>query len=187
MQNAKKYFHQQTLPLRSGASKEFIDQLNYTESAFDSVFVAIVSQEYYLRLFVDCYEEIMPAEIDKCLETYALRSAPPSAVDNQWEKLSKRAELDYQELYQTYADSIRHLQYYNDALTALNAYALFMYQKSENFAKFHPQYETQLHNQYLAIYDRDCKRLIVIFKDYPMYSVNLNGDTVIVQQKPLAE
>ena len=187
LQNAKKYFHQQTLPLRSGASKEFIDQLNYTESAFDSVFVTIVCQEYYLRLFVDCYEEIMPVEIDKCLETYALRSAPPSAVDNQWEKLSKRAELDYQELYQTYADSIRHLQYYNDAMTAFNAYALFMYQKSENFAKFHPQYETQLHNQYLAIYDRDCKRMIAIFKDYPAYSININGDTVIVQQKPLAE
>lgn len=187
LQNAKKYFHQQTLPLRSGASKEFIDQLNYTESAFDSVFVAIVCQEYYLRLFVDCYEEIVPAEIDKCLETYALRSAPPSAVDNQWEKLSKRAELDYQELYQNYADSICHLQYYNDAITAFNAYALFMYQKCENFVTFHPQYETQLHNQYLAIYDRDCKRMIAIFKDYPVYGININSDTVIVQQKPLAE
>jgi hypothetical protein len=68
LQNAKTYFHQQTLPLRSGASEEFIAQLNHTESAFDSVFVHIVNQEYYMRLFVDNYEEIMPQEIDKCFE-----------------------------------------------------------------------------------------------------------------------
>ena len=72
-------------------------------------------------------------------------------------------------------------------MTAFNAYAMFMYQKYENFAKFHPQYETQLHNQYLAIYDRDYKRMIAIFKDYPIFSINLQGDTVIVQQKPLAK
>lgn len=69
IQNAKTYLHQQTLPLRSGASAECIKQLESTESALDSVFVAIVSQEYYMRLFVDCYEEIMPQEIDHCFET----------------------------------------------------------------------------------------------------------------------
>lgn len=68
LQNAKAYLHQQTLPLRSCASEEFIAQLNHTESALDSVFVHIVNQEYYMRLFVDCYEEIMPQEIDKCFE-----------------------------------------------------------------------------------------------------------------------
>lgn len=69
LQNAKTYLHQQTLPLRSGASEAFIDQLNHTESALDSVFVHIVSQEYYLRLFVDCYEETMPQEVSKCFES----------------------------------------------------------------------------------------------------------------------
>ena len=69
LQNAKTYLHQQTLPLRIGASDEFIKQLNHTESALDSVFVRIASQEYYMRIFVDCYEEIMPLEIDKCFET----------------------------------------------------------------------------------------------------------------------
>lgn len=66
LQNAKTYLHQQTLPLRCDASEAFMAQLNHTESALDSVFVHIVSQEYYMRLFVDCYEEIMPREIDKC-------------------------------------------------------------------------------------------------------------------------
>lgn len=69
IQNAKTYLHQQTLPLRSGASAECIKQLECAESALDSVFVAIVSQEYYMRIYVDCYEEIMPLEIDKCFET----------------------------------------------------------------------------------------------------------------------
>ena len=68
LQNAKTYLHQQTLPLRTGESREFITQLNHTESALDSVFVRIVSQEYYMRIFVDCYEEIMPQEIDQCFE-----------------------------------------------------------------------------------------------------------------------
>ena len=66
LQNAKTYLHQHTLPLRSGASEAFLEQLNYTESAMDSVFVLIVSQEYYMRVFMDGYEEIMPKEIDKC-------------------------------------------------------------------------------------------------------------------------
>jgi len=68
LQNAKTYLHQQTLPLRIGASDEFIEQLNRTEAALDSVFVRIVSQEYYMRIFVDCYEEIMPQEVTTCFE-----------------------------------------------------------------------------------------------------------------------
>lgn len=73
LQNAKTYLHQQTLPLRIGSSDEFIEQLNRTESALDSVFVRMVSQEYYMRVFVDCYEEIMPQEVTKCFETYNAR------------------------------------------------------------------------------------------------------------------
>ena len=69
LQNAKIYLHQQTLPLRIGASNEAIEQLNRTESMLDSVFVRMVSQEYYMRVFVDCYEEIMPQEVTKCFET----------------------------------------------------------------------------------------------------------------------
>ena len=73
LQNAKTYLHQQTLPLCIGASDEFIEQLNRTESALDSVFVRMVSQEYYMRVFVDCYEELMPQEVTKCFETYNAR------------------------------------------------------------------------------------------------------------------
>ena len=69
LQSAKTYLHQQTLPLRIGASDEFIAQLSRTESALDSVFVRIVGQEYYMRIFVDCYEDIMPQEVTKCFET----------------------------------------------------------------------------------------------------------------------
>ena len=67
-QNAKTYLHQKTLPLRIGASPEFTDQLNRTEAALDTLFVRMVSQPYYMRLDVDCYQEIMPQEVTKCFE-----------------------------------------------------------------------------------------------------------------------
>ena len=66
LQNAKTHFHQQTLPLRAVASQEAIAQLDRTEAMFDSLFVHTVSQEYYLRIFIDCYEELIPTEIDRC-------------------------------------------------------------------------------------------------------------------------
>ncbi len=68
LQNAKTYLHQQTLPLRIGASDAFIEQLNRTESMLDSVFVRMVTDAYYMRLFVDAYQEIMPQEVTKCFE-----------------------------------------------------------------------------------------------------------------------
>lgn len=69
LQNAKTYLHQQTLPLRIGASAEFLEQLRRTESALDSVFVHMVSDVFYSRSFVENYEAIMPQEITKCFET----------------------------------------------------------------------------------------------------------------------
>lgn len=69
-QNAKKYLHQQTLPLRIGASDEFIQQLNRTESALDTFFIRMVSQPYYRQVDIDCYQEIIPQEVTKCFELY---------------------------------------------------------------------------------------------------------------------
>jgi hypothetical protein len=69
LQNAKTYLHQHTLPLRIGASAKAIEQLNRTESMLDTVFVRMVSDMYYMRSFVDNYEEIMPQQVTKCFET----------------------------------------------------------------------------------------------------------------------
>jgi len=66
LQNARTFFHQQTLPLRAVAPAKAIRQLDRTEALFDTLFVRTVSQQYYLRLYVDAYEELMPREIDKC-------------------------------------------------------------------------------------------------------------------------
>lgn len=68
-QNAKTYLHQQTLPLRIGASRDFIKQLNRTEATLDSVFVHTISQAFYMHNFVECYQQIMPQQIDNCFET----------------------------------------------------------------------------------------------------------------------
>lgn len=73
LQNAKCKFHQDNLPLRAICDAQTIDMLNETESCFDSVFIHCVTQEYYMRLFVDCYQEIMPYQIDRLVEHIRLK------------------------------------------------------------------------------------------------------------------
>ena len=104
-------------------------------------------------------------------------------MDSAWIKLEKKAARTYQKLYRNYADTIRNLQYLNDAISKSNAYATQMYLECEYFVKFYPHYEMQLRNQYIAVYDRDYKRLAAIFKDYPIYHINLYGDTIVTPMK----
>lgn len=68
LQNAQTDFHQKSLPLRAKASKDVTNSLNRTESMFDTVFVRCVSQEYYLRLFPDMYNETMKPAINELIE-----------------------------------------------------------------------------------------------------------------------
>ena len=65
LQNARTDFHQKSLPLRTKASKNIVVALDNTEAMFDTVFVRCVSQEYYLRLFPEMYNETMKPAIDK--------------------------------------------------------------------------------------------------------------------------
>ena len=65
LQNARTDFHQKSLSLRVEASKEMADALDNTEAMFDTVFVRCVSQEYYMRLFPEVYNETMKPAIDK--------------------------------------------------------------------------------------------------------------------------
>lgn len=65
LQNARTDFHQKSLSLRVEASKEMADALDNTEAMFDTVFVRCVSQEYYMRLFPEVYNETMKPAIDE--------------------------------------------------------------------------------------------------------------------------
>ena len=65
LQNARTDFHQKSLPLRAKASKNIVVALDNTEAMFDTVFVRCVSQEYYMRLFPEMYNETMKPAIDK--------------------------------------------------------------------------------------------------------------------------
>ena len=58
-------FHQKSLPLRAEASENIITALDRTEAMFDTVFVRCVSQEYYMRLFPEMYNETMKPAIDE--------------------------------------------------------------------------------------------------------------------------
>ena len=42
-----------------------------TEAMFDTIFVRIVTQEYYMRLFVDVYNAVMPQAIDELCDVVA--------------------------------------------------------------------------------------------------------------------
>ena len=71
LQNARTDFHQKSLPLRAEASNAVIEVLDKTESALDTVFVRCVSQEYYMRLFPEMYNETMKPAIDELVEELA--------------------------------------------------------------------------------------------------------------------
>lgn len=68
LQNARTDFHQKSLPLRENASENIVATLNNTEAMFDTVFVRCVSQEYYMRLFPEMYNETMKPALDELAE-----------------------------------------------------------------------------------------------------------------------
>ena len=68
LQNARTDFHQKSLPLRAKASKNIVVALDNTEAMFDTVFVRCVSQEYYMRLFPEMYNETMKPALDELVE-----------------------------------------------------------------------------------------------------------------------
>ena len=68
LQNARTDFHQKSLPLRAEASQNVIEAIDRAEAMFDTVFVRCVSQEYYMRLFPEMYNEVMTPAIDELVE-----------------------------------------------------------------------------------------------------------------------
>ena len=51
--------------MRAEASNNVINALDWTKAMFDTVFVQCVSQEYYMRLFPEMYNETMKPAIDE--------------------------------------------------------------------------------------------------------------------------
>ena len=68
LQNARTDFYQKSLPLRAEASHNTIEAIDRAEAMFDTVFVRCVSQEYYMRLFPEMYNEVMTPAIDELVE-----------------------------------------------------------------------------------------------------------------------
>lgn len=60
----KAYVHQKGMALRAVAPEETVEALDRFEAAFDTLFHRCVSQEYYLRLFQDCFNETIPDALD---------------------------------------------------------------------------------------------------------------------------
>ena len=92
------------------------------------------------------------------------------AVDSAWLNLKKQAESRYEKLYRLYADSLTNMpeKSVNEGIAMTNRYASRMFEEKNKLMKAHPQYQEQLHQQYMLIYERDWPRLHEIHKDYPI-------------------
>ena len=71
LQSAKICLHRKSLPLRTIASKGIVKELDTIEQAFDEAFVEMISQEYYMRIFQDVFDEIFSAKVDHLAVTLA--------------------------------------------------------------------------------------------------------------------
>lgn len=135
-----------------------------------------------------------PTEMAQTLETQTdtvvvvMQPAQPE-VDSVWLKLKVKTDKQYTSLYHTYADSLTNMpvKSMNEGSAMTNRYTAQMHQTRDKLAKSYPQYEEQLQKQYLVTYTRDLPRLEIIYKDYPIMHVNLNGDTTFIPQKSLSE
>lgn len=123
-----------------------------------------------------------PAQIiEPQRDTVVMIEGTRPAVDSTWLNLKSKTDKRYSALYRTYADSLKNMpvKYLNEGILMNGRYATKVWKVYNQAATSYPQYAEQLYDQYLFIYDRDSKRLADIYKDYPVYSVNLNGDTMI--------
>ena len=92
------------------------------------------------------------------------------AVDSTWLILEKQANGRYRKLYHLYADSLTNMpeKSLNEGLAMTSRYAEHMLAERDKLVCNHPQYEEQVHEQYLRIYMRDLPKLQEIYKDYPV-------------------
>lgn len=68
LQSAKVCLHCKSLPLRSVCDERTRKQLDAIEKAFDEVFIEMASQEYYLRVFQDVFDDVFSQRIDEMVE-----------------------------------------------------------------------------------------------------------------------
>ena len=71
LQSAKMCLHCQSLPLRAVASRRMLKELDAIEHALDEAFVEMVTQEYYLRVFQDVFDEVLSAKVDDLVTALA--------------------------------------------------------------------------------------------------------------------
>lgn len=75
LQSAKICLHCKSLPLRAIATDRMLKEMDALEEAFDQAFLTMVTQEYYLRVFQDVFDETFATKIDGMTVTLAkLRS-----------------------------------------------------------------------------------------------------------------
>jgi hypothetical protein len=70
LQNAKEDFKKKTTEARIIGSPNVVNAIESVESGFDTVFLEIVKDGWYLRAFTDHYNEIMPLKFTELEEAF---------------------------------------------------------------------------------------------------------------------
>lgn len=65
LQNAKEDFKKKTIEARIIGSDRIVSAVEDVEAGFDEVFLQIIKDEWYLRAFVDHYNEVMPERFNQ--------------------------------------------------------------------------------------------------------------------------
>ena len=104
------------------------------------------------------------------VQTDTVQVITQPSVDSVWLNLEKQANGQYRKLYRIYSDSLTNMpeRSLNEGIAMTNRYAARMLEERDKFIRRNPQYEKQLHEQYLLIYTWDLPRLQDICKDYPI-------------------
>lgn len=131
-----------------------------------------------LVCFLPQQQEVSPV-VEYHTDTVVVIQPAQPEVDSVWLNVQRKAAGRYKALYRSYADSLKNMpvKSMNEGIALTSRYANQMLQTRDKLMKSYPQYEEQLQEQYLATYCLDLPRLEIIYKDYPMMHVNLNGDT----------
>ena len=65
LMNVKALLHKESLPFRSFKDTRVNEAVDSLEQGFDKVFTRMISQEYYMRVFPDCFDEVIPPLVDR--------------------------------------------------------------------------------------------------------------------------
>lgn len=113
-------------------------------------------------------DSVSPPTKDSVVIVKPVAVAKP--VDSKWITIQKKAEGEYNTLYQVYADSLKNMSEPEmiAASEIRHRYVVRMLEVRDKYIATYPEYTEQLSAQETSIYSHDYTQLCNIHKDYPI-------------------